>query len=155
MGQWWRHGLGLIAVITGGALAIMSWSFETFREPWLQWSAAIVGSVADIGIVALLLGFQDFRLKRRNFALTLAISFWAVFSVYTVAQGAKWLEHAFDTAQKPAEQQRKTEEQRQKDLETERGNLTEQDRTALHGLKELRSNAKTLAAGNADADQRA
>jgi len=149
MGHWWRHALGLIAVVTGGALAIMSWlgSFETFSEPWLQWGAAIVGSVADIGIVALLLGFQDFRHKRRQLALTLAIVFWAAFSIYTVIQGETWLQHALETAQQPGEQQEKTERDRQNNLARERAFLDKQDETALTGKTEdVRKNAAKMAA---------
>jgi len=149
MGHWWRHALGLIAVVTGGALAIMSWlgSFETFSEPWLQWGAAIVGSVADVGIVALLLGFQDFRRKRRQLALTLAIVFWAAFSIYTVIQGETWLQHALETAQQPGEQQEKTERDRQNNLARERAFLDKQDETALTGkTEEVRKNAAKMAA---------
>ena len=149
MGQWWRHALGLIAVVTGGALAVMSWlgSFETFSEPWLQWGAAIVGSVADIGIVALLLGFQDFRHKGRQFALILAIAFWTAFSIYTVIQGETWLQHAFETAQQPGEQREKTERDRQTSLARERAFLDKQDETALTGKTEdVRKNAAKMAA---------
>jgi hypothetical protein len=149
MGQWWRHGLGVIAVITGGALAIMNvlGCISSFDDCRIQYGAAGVGLCADIGIVCLMLGFRDFRHKKRWLALLLAVPLWVAASGYTVVQGAKWLEHAFETAQQPAQKQKLTEEQRQEKLRKENALLDDREKTATHEKdRELRANAHRLAA---------
>ena len=63
----WRHILALIAVVTGGALAVMNvlGSFGAFADPRIAYGAAGVALLADLGIVALMFGFQDFKQKGR------------------------------------------------------------------------------------------
>jgi hypothetical protein len=145
----WRHTLGLIAVVTGGALAVMNvlGSFGAFADPLIAYGAAGIALIADVGIVALLFGFQDFKQKGRRVALTIAIPFWIVFSAYSVIHGGKWLEHALETAQKPVRQQRLTETQKQDDLKAERGRLDKANEIALNGkTPAIRDNARKEAA---------
>ena len=82
-------------------------------------------------------------IKRRDwFSLSLAVLFWGACSACTVVQGAKWLEHAFEAAQKPVEQQHLTEKQRQDDLAAERGRLDKANEVALNGKTQaIRDNA--------------
>lgn len=145
----WRHILALIAVVTGGALAVMNvlGSFGAFADPRIACGAAGVALLADLGIVALMFGFQDFKQKGCWVALMIAIPFWIVFSAYTVIHGGKWLEHALETAQKPVKQQHLTETQRQDDLKAERGRLDKANEVALNGkTPAIRDNARKEAA---------
>src|SRR5208337_2361689 len=121
--QLWRHILGLIAIATGTSLAIMSvlGSFETFSQPGVQYAAAAIGSGADLGILSMPFAFRDFARKGRKLALWLAIGFWGAFSIWTIASSATWLRHTLEMTQKPVEQQRLTETQRQNKLNYERG----------------------------------
>ena len=146
----WRHILAIIAVVTGGALAVMNvlGSFGAFAgQGIVAYVAAGVALLADLGIVALMFGFQDFKQKGRWVALTMAIPFWIVFSAYTVIHGGKWLEHAFELTQKPVERQHLNEQQRQDDLRAERAHRDDADKVALSTKsKELRESAIKQAA---------
>ena len=143
--QLWRHILGLIAIATGTSLAIMSvlGSFETFSQPGVQYAAAAIGSGADLGILSMPFAFRDFARKGRKLALWLAIGFWGAFSIWTIASSATWLRHTLEMTQKPVEQQRLTETQRQNKLNYERGHLAEADRVAVNGATQsVRDNAR-------------
>ena len=147
--QIWRYILALIAIICGGALAVMNvaGSYGAFTDPRIAYGAAGVGLVADFGIVALMFCIKD-AIKRRSWvALTLAIPFWIAFSAYTVVQGGKWLEHGLEVAQKPVKQQELTEKEKQDDLKAERAHRDEADKVALSGAsKAVRDNATKPAA---------
>jgi hypothetical protein len=147
--QIWRYILALIAIICGGALAVMNvaGSYGAFTDPRIAYGAAGVGLVADFGIVALMFCIKD-AIKRRSWvALMLAVLFWIAFSAYTVVQGGKWLEHGLEVAQKPVKQQELTEKQKQDDLKAERSYRDEADKVALSGAsKAVRDNATKQAA---------
>jgi len=145
----WRHILAIIAVVTGGALALMNvlGCLQSFSDPRIAYGAAGVGLLADLGIVALMFGFHDFRQKRRWLALTLAIPFWVAFSAYTVCSGATWLQHTFEMDQKPVQQQQLSEQQKREKLKAEQTDLDKANGVALTTKsKEIRENALKMAA---------
>jgi len=147
--QLWRHILGLIAVATGIALAIMSilGSFDSFTDPGVQYGAAAIGSGADLGLLTMPFAYRNCERKGRKFALWLVIGFWGAFSVWTVASSATWLRHTFEVVQKPVEQRQLTEQQKQATLQSEQANLDKANEVALNGKsKDLRDNAIKLAA---------
>ena len=136
--------LVLIAIVTGGALAVMNLlgSYGSFSDAPSQYGASGVGLVADLGVVVFMYAIRVFIKRRDWFSLSLAVLFWGACSACTVVQGAKWLEHAFEAAQKPVEQQHLTEKQRQDDLAAERGRLDKANEVALNGKTQaIRDNA--------------
>jgi hypothetical protein len=141
--------LVLIAIVTGGALALMNLlgSYGSFSDAPSQYGASGVGLVADLGVVVFMYAIRVFIKRRDWFSLLLAVLFWGACSACTVIQGAKWLEHAFEAAQKPVEQQHLTEKQRQDDLAAERAYLEEARKIALSGkTPTARDNASKVAA---------
>lgn len=127
-GQLWRHALRGIAIIAGAAPAVMNVAgcLESFTDPFLS-------------------------MERQASVCALISTSWPaplrfVISGRRSGSGFYGWESPFGwAAQQPVEEQKKTGQQ-QKDLETERGNLTEAQNTALHGQdKEMRANAKLLA----------